>query len=78
MYGRLFVMVAGMGCVEKYFFKNKLGTGSITDLVDDFASEFDTPRIDAIEAITDYWADFRREMQFMEDGNEAKDRVPTW
>ena len=71
MYGRLFVMVAGLGCVEKFFFKNKLGTGSITDLIDDFASEFDTPRIDAIEAMTDYWADFQREMKFIEDGHEA-------
>jgi hypothetical protein len=26
MYGRLFVMAAGLGCVEKYFFKNILGT----------------------------------------------------
>ena len=73
MYGRLFVMVAGMGCVEKYFFKNKLGTGDITDLIDDFASEFDTPRIDTIEAMTDYWADFQREMKFIEDGHEATD-----
>jgi len=73
MYGRLFVLVAGMGCVEKYFFKNKLGTGSITDLVDDFAAEFDTPRINTIEAMADYWADFQREMKFIEDGNEATD-----
>ena len=73
MYGRLFVMAPGLGCVEKFFFKNKLGTGSITDLVDDFASEFDTPRINAIEAMTNYWADFKREMQFMEDGNESSD-----
>ena len=71
MYGRLFVMVTGMGCVEKYFFNNKLGTGRITDLIDDFASEFDTPRIDTIEAMTDYWADYQTEMSFMEDGHEA-------
>ncbi len=52
MYGRLFVMEAGMGCVEKYFFNNKLGTGRLTDLIDDFVSEFDTPRINAIEGMT--------------------------
>jgi microsomal dipeptidase-like Zn-dependent dipeptidase len=73
MYGRLFVMVAGLGCVEKYFFNNKLGTSSITDLLDDFVAEFDTPRINAIEAMTDYWADFQREMKFMDEGQEITD-----
>ncbi|MFM9911029.1 MAG: hypothetical protein ACKVOW_16940 [Chitinophagaceae bacterium] len=64
-YGRLFVMVVGMGSVEKFFFKNKLGTGRITDLFDDFVSEFGVPRINTIENMTDYWTDFNREMQFM-------------
>ena len=73
MYGRLFVMVAGLGCVEKYFFNNKLGTGRLTDLIDDFVSEFDTPRINTIEGMTDYWADFQREMKFMEEGQESTD-----
>jgi len=67
MYGRLLVMVIGMGSVEKFFFKNKFGTGSITDLVDDFASEFGRPRINAIERMTNYWNDFKSEMQFMQD-----------
>ena len=73
MYGRLFVMVAGLGCVEKYFFKNKLGTSSITDLIDDFAAEFEKPRINAIEAMTDYWTDFKLEMKFMDEGQEIAD-----
>lgn len=66
IYGRLLVMVVGLGATEKFFFKNKLGTGSITDLVDDFVSEFGTPRINAIEGMTNYWNDFKNEMQFME------------
>ena len=44
MYGRLFVMVAGLGCVEKYFFKNKLGTSSITDLIPHGTSRMVSPR----------------------------------
>lgn len=67
LYGRLLVMAVGMGSVEKFFFKNKLGTGSITDLVDDFVAGFGKPRINAIEGMTSYWEDFLREMQFMQE-----------
>jgi microsomal dipeptidase-like Zn-dependent dipeptidase len=73
LYGRLFVIVAGLGCVEKYFFNNKLGTSPITDLIDDFVAEFDTPRINAIEGMTDYWTDFQREINFMEQGQQSAD-----
>lgn len=67
LYGRLLVMVVGLGATEKFFFKNKWGTGFITDLVDDFVSEFGRPRINAIEGMTSYWDDFLNEMRFMED-----------
>jgi len=67
IYGRLLVMVVGLGSIEKFFFKNKLGTGFITDLLDDFVAEFQRPRINAIEGMTNYWTDFIREMQFMLD-----------
>lgn len=75
IYGRLFVMVVGLGSVEKFFFKNKLGTSSITDLVDDFAAEFGKPRINAIENMTDYWKDFNHEMQFMRDCENQSVRI---
>jgi microsomal dipeptidase-like Zn-dependent dipeptidase len=65
--GRLLVMVVGLGATEKFFFKNKLGTGIITDLLDDFVAEFGKPRINAIEGMTDYWQDFKNEMKFMEE-----------
>jgi len=70
-YGRLFVMAAGLGCVEKYFFNNKLGTSSITDLVDDFVAEFGFPRVNVIEGMTNYWADFQRELSFIEQGQQS-------
>src|SRR5256885_13285805 len=59
LYGRLLVLTVGLGSVEKFFFKNKLGAGFIADLVDDFVSEFGQPRINAIQGVTDYWADFK-------------------
>src|SRR5690606_29244790 len=65
-YGRLLVMGVGLGCVEKFFFKNKLGTGSISDAIDGFASEFGKHRINAIEGMNDYWEDLMREVAFME------------
>ncbi|MBI1342086.1 MAG: peptidase M19 [Terrimonas sp.] len=67
LYGRLLVMAVGLGSVEKFFFKNKIGSGIISDLVDDFVSEFGTPRINTIQRMKDYWSDFRREMKFMEE-----------
>ncbi len=67
LYGRSLVMAVGLGSVEQSFFKNKLGTGIIGDLIDDFAAGFGRPRINAIQAITDYWADFMNEMKFMEE-----------
>jgi microsomal dipeptidase-like Zn-dependent dipeptidase len=67
LYGRSLVMAAGLGSVEKPFFKNKLGTGIISDLIDDFAAGFGRPRINAIQAITNYWEDFMNEMRFMDE-----------
>jgi hypothetical protein len=67
LYGRLLVMVIGMGATEKFFFKNKLGDGVIGDLIDGFVSEFGRPRINAIQGISNYWNDFVNEMKFMED-----------
>jgi hypothetical protein len=75
LYGRLLIMVVGLGATEKFFFKNKLGTGSISDLVDDFVSEFGIPRINAIEAMTNYWNDFKNEMRFMEDQENNPVRI---
>jgi Membrane dipeptidase (Peptidase family M19) len=67
LYGRLFVITVGLGTTEQPFFKNKLGADVIGDLVDDFAAEFGRPRINAIQEMKDYWADFMNEMKFMEE-----------
>ena len=48
-YGNLRVMVVGLGSVEKFFFKHKLGTGIISDLINDFVAGFRKPRIDPLK-----------------------------
>lgn len=75
VYGRLLVMVVGLGATEQSFFKNKLGTSDFTDLLDDFAAGFGKPRINAIEAMTDYWADFKNEMDFLEEQENNPHRI---
>ncbi len=75
LYGRLLVITVGLGTTEQPFFKNKLGTGFVTDLVDDFVAQFGRPRINAIEAMTDYWQDFLQEMKFMEDREHAPMKI---
>ncbi|MEQ1675655.1 MAG: hypothetical protein ABL876_03065 [Chitinophagaceae bacterium] len=67
LYGRLMVLTVGLGATEQPFFKNKLGTGLIGDLIDDFAAGFGRPRINAIQSIKDYWKDFMNEMKFMKE-----------
>ena len=59
-------MVIGLGSVEKFFFRNKLGTALIGDLVNDFVAGFRKPRIDAIQNMENYWKDFLLEIDFME------------
>lgn len=66
-YGNLRVMVVGLGSVEKFFFKNKLGDDFISDIASDFVAGFRKPRIDVIQNMSDYWKDLMHEMRFMAD-----------
>lgn len=75
LYGRHMVLTVGLGATEQPFFKNKLGTGLIADLIDDFAAGFGRPRINAIQGLTDYWADFQNEMKFMREGENNPVRI---
>ncbi len=68
-YANLRVMVIGLGSIEKFFFKNKLGSAIISDLLNDFVAGFRKPRIDAIQNMQDYWKDFLLEKDFMEQGH---------
>ncbi len=75
LYGRSLVMVAGLGSVEQSFFKNKMGTGFIADLIDDFAAGFGRQRINAIQSMTNYWTDFMHEMKYMEECENIPVRI---
>lgn len=75
LYGRHMVLTVGLGATEQAFFKNKLGTGLIADLIDDFAAGFGRPRINAIQGLTDYWTDFQNEMKFMREGENNPVRI---
>lgn len=66
VYGRLWVITIGLGSIEKWFFNNKLGTGFISDILADFASELGKPRLDAIQGMTDYFTDLMQEYTFLE------------
>ncbi len=65
-YGKLWVITVGLGAIEKWFFNNKLGTGEIADILEDFASELGKPRINAIQSMEDYYADLVLEYSFLE------------
>lgn len=67
LYGRNMVMAVGLGATERGFFNNKLGTSTAADLIDDFAAGFGRPRINVLQGMQDYWTDFLRELQFMDD-----------
>ncbi len=63
--GRVMVQAMALGCVEKFFFKNKLGTSDLANLIDDFAAGFGRYRINTIEHMQDYWQDLLQEFQFV-------------
>lgn len=65
LYGRVMVIVVGLGTTEKYFFRPKGGDDLIEDLVVDFASGFKMPRINALQAMQDYWPDFMQENDYL-------------
>lgn len=68
--GKVFVQGLALGCVEKFFFKNKLGTSDFSDLLDDFAAGFGRYRINTIEGMQDYWQDLLQEYQFVIKGQD--------
>ena len=68
-YGQVWVAAAAMGCIEKWFFNNKLGTGILSDILGDFATEIGIKRINAIQGTTDYFKDLLHEFDFLDQMN---------
>ncbi|BAV06966.1 Zn-dependent dipeptidase, dipeptidase homolog [Filimonas lacunae] len=68
-YGQLLVITVALGCIEKWFFNNKLGTGLSADWIEDFLVEIGGKRIDAIQGMNDYFMDLKAEIEFLEKMN---------
>ncbi len=68
-YGKVWVIVAALGSIEKWFFNNKLGTGIIADVLEDFATEVSVPRINEIQGIQNYFQDLLKEFTFLDHVN---------
>lgn len=75
IYGKVWVMVLSMGCIEKWFFNNKMGTGLASDVAGNFAAGIGTLRISAIQNINDYYADLDMEYKFIEAMNNKAVRI---
>ncbi len=68
-YGKVWVIVAALGAIEKWFFNNKLGTGIVADFLEDFATEVSNPRINEIQGMENYFQDLLREFSFLDQMN---------
>jgi len=66
-FGDVRLVFASLYPIERGFFNNKLGTGAISDLVDDFITGVGKGRVDDIQTNTNYFLDVQREYKFYED-----------
>ncbi|MGI8635382.1 MAG: membrane dipeptidase [Segetibacter sp.] len=70
-YGKVWVLAVALGTIEKWFFNNKLGTGIIADVMENFATEVGEARINEIQGIQDYFEDLQKEFSFLEQVNNT-------
>lgn len=68
-YGKVWVIVVALGTIEKWFFNNKLGTGIISDVLEDFATQVGKARINEIQGIENYFHDLLKELSFLDQVN---------
>ncbi len=52
--------------MEKWFFNNKIGTGDVADVLENFITGVGKPRIDAVQAATDYFKDLEDEYNYLQ------------
>jgi len=73
-YGNVRLVCASLYPIEKGFFRNKLGSGIISELVDSFITSVGETRVDYIQNITNYFEDVQNEYNFCRqlDGVEVK------
>ncbi len=65
-YGDVRLICASLYPIEQGFFKNKLGTGRVSDLVGKFVTGVGQARVDFIQSNTNYFKDVEGEYQFYE------------
>jgi microsomal dipeptidase-like Zn-dependent dipeptidase len=63
-YGNVRIICASLYPIEKGFFANDLGTGTISDLAGDFITSISKPRVSYIQGIKDYFEDVQREYDY--------------
>lgn len=65
-YGDVRLICASLYPIERGFFRNKLGAGIVSDLVDNFITGVGRARVNAIQNVNNYFEDVEREYQFYE------------
>lgn len=68
-YGKVWVVVMSLGTIEKWFFNNKLGTGIVADVLEDFATQVGKQRINEIQRIDNYFKDLQKEFRYLDQVN---------
>jgi microsomal dipeptidase-like Zn-dependent dipeptidase len=63
-YGNVRLVCASLYPLEKGFFNNKLGDGTVSDLVNDFITGVGKNRVDSIQNAINYFEDLEREYGF--------------
>ena len=63
-FGEVRIVCASIYPLERGFFRNNLGQGIVSDLVDNFITGVGNSRVDAVQAVTNYFDDLQREYNF--------------
>jgi len=63
-FGDVRLICASLYPIERGFFKNRLGQGIVSDIVDDFITGVGRERVDAIQNMTNYFEDVNLEYEF--------------
>jgi len=63
-FGEVRIVCASIYPLERGFFRNKLGQGGISDLLDNFVTGVGRARVNAVQNVTNYFEDLQREYNF--------------
>ncbi|MFM7850591.1 MAG: membrane dipeptidase, partial [Flammeovirgaceae bacterium] len=63
-FGEVRIICASLYPLERGFFKNKLGDGKMSDLVDNFVTGVGRARVNAVQSVSNYFEDLQREYHY--------------